>query len=168
MATKRNEAMEQASPDSQWKPKVNPWIIASTVALAAFMEVLDTSIANVALPHISGSLGASTEASVCVHILHNHERSPLIRLQQPEPRISCEGRNATPKRMRGKFTFYGVSAALPVFIFNPKSKRGRSIFRARPLPHARPSRRRRSNRFRPDSEYHRLRALHHASLSGTD
>ena len=44
-----------------WKPRVNPWLIAMTVALAAFMEVLDTSIANVALPHIAGSLGASTE-----------------------------------------------------------------------------------------------------------
>jgi DHA2 family multidrug resistance protein len=44
----------------RWKPRVNPWLIAMTVALAAFMEVLDTSIANVALPHIAGSLGAST------------------------------------------------------------------------------------------------------------
>src|SRR6202521_6425192 len=43
----------------QWKPKANPWLIAATVALAAFMEVLDTSIANVALPHIAGDLGAS-------------------------------------------------------------------------------------------------------------
>src|SRR5712675_1280739 len=42
-----------------WKPKTNPWLIAATVALAAFMEVLDTSIANVALPHIAGSLGAN-------------------------------------------------------------------------------------------------------------
>jgi DHA2 family multidrug resistance protein len=42
-----------------WKPRANPWLIAMTVALAAFMEVLDTSIANVALPHIAGSLGAS-------------------------------------------------------------------------------------------------------------
>jgi DHA2 family multidrug resistance protein len=58
--------MPQASPDSQWKPKVNPWIIASTVALAAFMEVLDSSIANVALPHISGSLGASTDEGTWV------------------------------------------------------------------------------------------------------
>ena len=58
--------MAQASPDSQWKPKVNPWLIASTVALAAFMEVLDTSIANVALPHISGSLGASTDEGTWV------------------------------------------------------------------------------------------------------
>jgi len=49
-----------------WKPRVNPWIIAATVALAAFMEVLDTSIANVALPHIAGSLGASTNQGTWV------------------------------------------------------------------------------------------------------
>jgi DHA2 family multidrug resistance protein len=50
----------------QWKPRVNPWLIAMTVALAAFMEVLDTSIANVALPHIAGSLGASTNQGTWV------------------------------------------------------------------------------------------------------
>ena len=50
----------------QWKPKVNPWLIAATVALAAFMEVLDTSIANVALPHIAGDLGASTDQGTWV------------------------------------------------------------------------------------------------------
>ncbi len=49
-----------------WKPKTNPWLIAATVALAAFMEVLDTSIANVALPHIAGSLGASSDQSTWV------------------------------------------------------------------------------------------------------
>jgi DHA2 family multidrug resistance protein len=47
--------------EQQWKPRVNPWVIAGTVALAAFMEVLDTSVANVALPHISGNLGVSTD-----------------------------------------------------------------------------------------------------------
>jgi MFS transporter, DHA2 family, multidrug resistance protein len=50
----------------QWKPRVNPWLIAMTVALAAFMEVLDTSIANVALQHIGGSLGASTDEATWV------------------------------------------------------------------------------------------------------
>jgi DHA2 family multidrug resistance protein len=50
----------------RWTPRVNPWLIAMTVALAAFMEVLDTSIANVALPHIAGSLGASTDQSTWV------------------------------------------------------------------------------------------------------
>src|ERR1700745_92474 len=44
-----------------WRPKGNPWIIAVAVSLAAFMEVLDTSIANVALPHIAGNLGASND-----------------------------------------------------------------------------------------------------------
>ena len=49
-----------------WKPKTNPWLIAASVALAAFMEVLDTSIANVALPYIAGSLGASADQSTWV------------------------------------------------------------------------------------------------------
>ena len=56
----------QAAPLAPWKPRVNPWLIAMTVALAAFMEVLDTSIANVALPHIAGSLGASTNEGTWV------------------------------------------------------------------------------------------------------
>jgi len=48
------------------KPLVNPWVIAGTVTLATFMEALDTSIANVALPHISGSLGASQDESTWI------------------------------------------------------------------------------------------------------
>ena len=51
---------------AEWKPKINPWIIAVTVSLAAFMEVLDTSIANVALPHIAGGLGVSNDESTWV------------------------------------------------------------------------------------------------------
>src|ERR1700746_630739 len=46
--------------------EVNPWLIAVVVSLAAFMEVLDTSIANVALPHIAGDLGASSDESTWV------------------------------------------------------------------------------------------------------
>ncbi len=49
-----------------WRPRANPWVIAAVVAMAAFMEVLDTSIANVALPHIAGSLGASQDESTWV------------------------------------------------------------------------------------------------------
>ncbi|HYK35123.1 DHA2 family efflux MFS transporter permease subunit [Alloacidobacterium sp.] len=48
------------------KPKHNPWLVALTVTLATFMEVLDTSIANVALPHMAGSLGASQEEATWV------------------------------------------------------------------------------------------------------
>jgi len=49
-----------------WRPAVNPWIIAVTVTLATFMEVLDTSIANVALPHIAGSLSAGQDESTWI------------------------------------------------------------------------------------------------------
>jgi MFS transporter, DHA2 family, multidrug resistance protein len=45
---------------------VNPWWIAGTVMLATFMEVLDTSVANVALPHIAGNLSASVDESTWV------------------------------------------------------------------------------------------------------
>jgi MFS transporter, DHA2 family, multidrug resistance protein len=51
---------------AEWRPAVNPWIIALTVTLATFMEVLDTSIANVALPHIAGSLSAGQDESTWV------------------------------------------------------------------------------------------------------
>jgi DHA2 family multidrug resistance protein len=47
------------SDHASWKPKSNPWLIAVVVTLAAFMEVLDTTIVNVALPHISGAMSAS-------------------------------------------------------------------------------------------------------------
>lgn len=52
--------------DATWAPKVNPWIIGIVVSLAAFMEVLDSSIANVALPHIAGNLGTSNDESTWV------------------------------------------------------------------------------------------------------
>jgi DHA2 family multidrug resistance protein len=52
--------------EEPWRPKFNPWLIAVVVALAAFMEVLDTSIANVALPYMAGSLGASNDQSTWV------------------------------------------------------------------------------------------------------
>src|SRR6202020_1159332 len=55
-----------AAGEDLWQPKVNPWIIAAAVSLAAFMEVLDTSIANVALPHIAGGLAASNDESTWV------------------------------------------------------------------------------------------------------
>jgi DHA2 family multidrug resistance protein len=47
-------------------PVVNPWLVAITVTLATFMEVLDTSVANVALPHISGSLSVGVDESTWV------------------------------------------------------------------------------------------------------
>jgi MFS transporter, DHA2 family, multidrug resistance protein len=52
-------------PLTDWRPH-NPWLIALTVMLATFMEVLDTSIANVALPHIAGNLSATIDESTWV------------------------------------------------------------------------------------------------------
>jgi DHA2 family multidrug resistance protein len=50
----------------QWRPRHNPWAVALTVTMATFMEVLDTSIANVSLPHIAGSLSAGQDESTWV------------------------------------------------------------------------------------------------------
>src|ERR1035438_8494213 len=59
------------TPPGRWRRStesrhINPWIIAFTVMLATFMEVLDTSVANVALPHIAGNLSASTDVATWV------------------------------------------------------------------------------------------------------
>lgn len=51
----------QASDPPAWRPAHNPWLIAVAVMSGTFMEVLDTSIANVALPHIAGSLSSTPE-----------------------------------------------------------------------------------------------------------
>jgi DHA2 family multidrug resistance protein len=45
----------------RWRPKSNPWLVAIVVTLGAFMEVLDTTIVNVSLPHIAGSLSVSND-----------------------------------------------------------------------------------------------------------
>jgi DHA2 family multidrug resistance protein len=50
----------------EWRPRVNPWLIAVAVMLATFMEVLDTSIASVALPYIGGNLGATPSEATWV------------------------------------------------------------------------------------------------------
>src|SRR5438445_3763542 len=54
------------NPETPWTPGHNLWLIALTVTIATFMEVLDTSIANVALPHIAGGLAASQDESTWV------------------------------------------------------------------------------------------------------
>jgi len=56
-----NDTVEQP-----WRPAYNPWLITVVASMAAFMEVLDTSIANVALPHIAGNLGAGNDESTWV------------------------------------------------------------------------------------------------------
>jgi MFS transporter, DHA2 family, multidrug resistance protein len=64
--------MSEGGPDKGWTParsaagRYNPWLIAGILSLATFMEVLDTSIANVALTHIAGSLATSVDESTWV------------------------------------------------------------------------------------------------------
>ena len=54
------------APKMEWRPRHNPWLITFSVMLAVFMEVLDTSIANIALPHIAGSLSATPEEATWI------------------------------------------------------------------------------------------------------
>ena len=66
-APERREPAGPRPPAEQpWRPRINPWIVAMTVTLATFMEVLDSSIANVALPHIAGGLGATQDEATWV------------------------------------------------------------------------------------------------------
>src|SRR3954463_15727777 len=58
--------MADHSQSGPWRPTHNPWLIAVAVMAATFMEILDTSVANVALPHIAGNLSATTEESTWV------------------------------------------------------------------------------------------------------
>ena len=64
MSTAVDPIVPAAEPE--WRPRFNPWAIAMTVTLATFMEVLDTSIANVALPHIAGNLSISQDEATWV------------------------------------------------------------------------------------------------------
>jgi len=66
MSTSGASAGTIAVSHAEWRPSVNPWFVALSVMAAMFMVVLDSSIANVALPHIAGSLSASTDESTWV------------------------------------------------------------------------------------------------------
>ncbi len=61
-----DSAAAASAPPAEWHPSVNPWMVAVSVMMATFMVALDSSIANVALPHIAGSLSASTDESTWV------------------------------------------------------------------------------------------------------
>jgi DHA2 family multidrug resistance protein len=58
--------MPDGAHHEDWHPRHNPWFITVAVMMAVFMEVLDTSIANIALPHIAGSLSATTDEATWV------------------------------------------------------------------------------------------------------
>ena len=103
-----------------WKPKVNPWLIAFVVSLAAFMEVLDTSIANVALPHIGGSLGATSDESTWV--LTSYLVSNAIVLPLTGWLVSLFGRKHFFLACIALFTasslFCGIAPTLVILLFS--------------------------------------------------
>jgi DHA2 family multidrug resistance protein len=66
MSTASNVLHNAADEHHEWQPKANPWLVAASVMLATFMVVLDSSVANVSLPHIAGNLSATTDESTWV------------------------------------------------------------------------------------------------------
>jgi DHA2 family multidrug resistance protein len=101
-----------------WHPRHSPWLVAVGVMLATFMQVLDTSIANIALPHIAGSLSATTDEATWV--LTSYLVSNAIIL----PMTGWLGNHFGRKRVFisciGMFTFAsmlcGLSLNLPTLI----------------------------------------------------
>jgi len=66
MSTTTGAPQLAADEHHEWKPAANPWMIAASVMLATFMVVLDSSVANVSLPHIAGNLSSTTDESTWV------------------------------------------------------------------------------------------------------
>jgi len=66
MSAERDASKTPEADHAEWKPSSDPWMVAVSVMLATFMVVLDSSVANVALPHIAGNLSASTDESTWV------------------------------------------------------------------------------------------------------
>jgi len=101
-----------------WQPSFNPWIIALSVMLATFMEVLDTSVANVSLPHIAGSLSASVDEATWV--LTSYLVSNAIILPSTGWLTSRFGRRRVLLTCIGIFTLSsvvcGAATSLPMLI----------------------------------------------------
>src|SRR4030088_1827570 len=95
------------------RPAVNPWIIAIAVTLATFMEVLDTSIANGALPHIAGSLSEGQDDSTWV--LTSYLVSKAILLPLTGWLSSIVGRK---RFYMGCVALFTISSALCGFALN--------------------------------------------------
>jgi DHA2 family multidrug resistance protein len=102
-----------------WTPRFNPWVIAFTVTLATFMEALDSSIANVALPHIAGTLGASYDEATWV--LTSYLVSNAIVLPTSGWIANRLGRKRFYMSCVALFTVFsflcGLATSLPMLIF---------------------------------------------------
>src|SRR5262249_42104621 len=82
------------------RPAVNPWSIAITVTLATFMELLDTSIANVSLPHIAGGLSTGQDESTWVLSSYRVAHAVVLPL------------SAWLSRLMGRKNYYMLSVGL--------------------------------------------------------
>ena len=102
-----------------WRPKHNPWAIALTVTLATFMEILDTSVANVSLPHIAGALAASQNEATWV--LTSYLVSNAVVLPSSAYFASVLGRKRfymTCVALFGASSFLcGIAPSLPLLLF---------------------------------------------------
>src|SRR5215472_17225931 len=100
------------------RDEVNPWIIAIAVMLGTFMEVLDTTVVNVSLPHIAGSLGATVDEATWV--LTSYLVSNGIILPMTGWLSNFFGRKRILLMSVGGFTiasfFCGLSLSLPMLI----------------------------------------------------
>ena len=94
-------AMRAGAPAAASGAGTNPWLIAIVVALASFMEVLDTTIANVALPYIAGGMGVSEDEASWVVTTYLVSNAIIL--------------TASPflARMLGRKTFFHVRATRP-------------------------------------------------------
>jgi DHA2 family multidrug resistance protein len=105
--------------EANWTPSHNPWLVALTVTLATFMEVLDTSIANVALPHMAGTLGASQDEATWV--LTSYLVSSAVILPISGWLMARMGRKRFYMICVALFTFCsmlcGLATSLPMLVF---------------------------------------------------
>jgi DHA2 family multidrug resistance protein len=112
-------SLPQPGAIARWRPSHNPWAVGMTVTLATFMVVLDTSIANVALPHIAGSLSAGQDESTWV--LTSYLVSNAIVLPISAWMSDRFGRKRFYMACVLLFTlsslFCGLSTTLPMLIF---------------------------------------------------
>src|SRR5262249_58144478 len=77
--TRMDVTLEPTS-TTPWRPRFNPWLIAFSVMLGTFMEVLDSTVVTVSLPHVGGSLSSTPEEATWVltsYLLSNAIVLPL-------------------------------------------------------------------------------------------
>jgi DHA2 family multidrug resistance protein len=118
------EGHGQASgPGGEWAPRFNPWLIALSVMLGTFMEVLDTTVVTVSLPHIGGSLSSTPEEATWVltsYLLANATILPVTawlgnRFGRKRVLMVCTGLFTLASALCGGATSLGMLVVARVF-----------------------------------------------------